>query len=488
VAETTRETAGNTCTRCSALLPTDAVYCGYCGMAKRSEEPLVGNSLVCTKCNKRVLAGSLFCGYCGAANDGKLAQEEQLSPPSGPDASTGFATSLFATVGGSEGMSASSEDWLGRNLGIAIGLVAVAAIITGWAFVARHKDATSDQGSHTNAASSQPSTGSASTLPASRILTKDPEFMRLLHPPQGDDLLELNTEYVRQKQEIESRLASIQDAELRKQMSDNESGKVDKSVYIQEEGETLKASFPSTMRAVLQRHRADWFEVGHIEYPGTGIVRIGSVEASPLELPDGATIPIDIATMDGVYSKFREIAQQQIRQIADAWIDAQSCAGVLPRACRNLGGTDAECSDPAKLREIEASLGQGGLFANCEANPSAEKGREIAEKKMRGERIVLIGQGDLITHRIDKLLLVDYETETALLEIPPSALNGNLEWRFPPESQPSMYSSAHYEVAPVSETAKDFGALPIHGEGSTREEFAFENTLPNAGCVESGAG
>jgi hypothetical protein len=328
---------------------------------------------------------------------------------------------MFATIGKSE----SRTSW------ILIGLVAATAIIIGLAVVVRHKNAVSDQRSQPNTISTQPSDGSATTPSSSKILTKDPEFLRLLHPLQGDDLLETSTEYTTKKQEIESKLASIQDPELRQRLSDEEWEQVDKSAYIKNEEGHLRASFPSAMQACLQKHRTDWFEVGHVEYLSTGMLRISSVEASPLELPDGATVSIDVATMNAVYSKFRVVAKDQIKQNLDVWVYEQSCSSRLTNACINLGGTPEECADPTKLREIEDSLGQGGLFADCKANPSLEEGREIVENKMRSERLVLVGQGDPIDHRMDKLLLVDYDTENVLLEISASALNGTINWKFP---------------------------------------------------------
>jgi len=327
------------------------------------------------------------------------------------------------------------------------------------------------------------STGSSSTAPPSKILTKDPEFTRLLHPPQGDALLEQSTEYTRTKQEIESKLAAIQDLELRKRVSGEEWAKVDKSAYVKKEAENLRSSFPSAMRSVLQRHRADWFEIGHVDYPGTNVLQISSVAASPIELSGDATIAMDTAQMDGVYSKFREAAKQQIQQNVEAWIHGQSCTSQLRNVCINLGGTPSQCSDPSALSDIQNRLG-GGLSLDCNDNPSFEVGRNKVEKEMRQSRLVLVGQGDLLAHRIDKVLLVDYDTETALLEISPRALNAKLDWKFPPENQPDMYSSAQYAVIPETDSFKDFGAVAIHGEGDMRQNFTFNNTSPSSVTID----
>src|ERR1019366_4104365 len=176
--------------------------------------------------------------------------------------------------------------------------------------------------------------------------------------------------------------------------------------------------------------RADWFEIGHVDVLGTSELRLIPVGASPVELNGDVTIPIDVATLDAVYSQFRKLTKSQAEIAVRAWMDAQSCAGVLQRACANLGGTPAECSDPAKLREIDVSL-PGVLNVDCEVNPSAEKGMDIAEKKMRSERLVLVGQGDLSANRTDKVMLVDYDTETVLLTLSTDVLPANkLKWKF----------------------------------------------------------
>jgi hypothetical protein len=271
--------------------------------------------------------------------------------------------------------------------------------------------------------------------PTSRILTKEPEFWPLLHPPEGDALLEMSTEYAAKKKEIESKLAAIQDPELRKRVSDEEWAKLDKSVYINKEGEHLRASLPSAFRAFLEKHRGDWFEVGHVRFPGTNLLAISPIEASPLQLNEGASVPMDVATMDGVYSKFREIARQQIEQASNAWIEGQLCSAKLKIVCQNLGGSSSDCSNPATLSEIEARLG-AGLSLECNDHPSPEEGRKMAEEQLRENRLVLVGAGDLIDHRIDKLMLVDYDTESILLELPPKVLDGKLDWKFPAEDQP----------------------------------------------------
>lgn len=320
-----------------------------------------------------------------------------------------------------------------------------------------------------------------STPKASRILTKDAEFVQLLHPPTNEDeVLTHSNGYLQRKREIEAKLAPISDPELRERLSTEEWAKVDKQKYVAEGEDAIQASTSAGLRAGLEKHRADWFEIGHVDYPGSTSLLVKSVEASPLELPEGADMAIDLTTMDGVCSKFRQAADQQITENVAKWMSNQTCEGKLRTICENLGGTPAECSDPAKLNEIPRHLGP----VPCNDNPSAEEGRIIVEKQMRESRMVLMGQGDLIAHRIDKLLLVDYDTETVLLEQPPGGLNGKVVWKFPAETQRTMFDSTQYRRSADTDTLKDFGVVPVNGESRNRQDFNFGNSTENPLQIE----
>jgi hypothetical protein len=388
------------CEQCHSRLPPDATFCGYCGQLLAAGSDLLSEK-ACASCGQQVRPDSVFCGYCGRAFNTEAHGEvaTNYDRPSGV---------LFC-----------------RSIIIGLAAVVLVGLIIARMVYTRHQE-----NKLSNTTWEQSATAPASTPLSSKLLTKDPDYMRLLHPVQGDALLDSSTEYAHKKQEIESKLASIQDPELRTRLSDDEWSKVDKSVYIKNEEESLRASFPSAILAVLQKHRADWFEIGHVEYPGTNVLQISSVAASPIELPDGATIPMDTAAMDGVYSMFRDVAEQQIQQNVEAWMYAQSCTSKLRNVCVNLGGTPSQCSDPSALSEIQDRLG-GGLSLECNDNPSSEAGRNKVEKQMRESRLVLVGQGDLIAHRIDKLLLVDYDTETILHDFGGNPLKDfGIRWRF----------------------------------------------------------
>lgn len=331
----------------------------------------------------------------------------------------------------------------------------------------------------TNAKTSQVS----AVIPKARIITKDPELNRLLHPSTTeDDILSYSKSYLQKKQEIEAKLASINDPELRARLASDEWSKVDKSAFISEGKSNLRASLSAEMRAFLDRHRADWFEIGHVEYPGSGSLNVESVEASPLELPEGATIALDIPTMDGVYSKFREVASKEIQTNVDHWMYEQTCAAHLKNACQNLGGSAEECSNPEKLQEISEQLAGGGILIGCDDHPSAKVGQQTVEQQMRKNRLVLVAKGDLLMHRIDKLLLVDYDTEDILFQFPPSALTGKVVWKFPSESQRTKEGAANYRTLASTDSLRDFGVVPIHGDSDT-VTFQMQNDSDNPKAI-----
>ena len=257
------------------------------------------------------------------------------------------------------------------------------------------------------------------------ILTKDPEFIKLIHPAQSDDdLLAQSAEFAQKKQEIEAQLAAIHDSDLRTQASEEAWSKVDKAAYIEREKKTIADSFPAAIQQILSRHHADWFEVGHVSFPGTSSFAVTSVEASPVTVLDDATVPINVAMLDGVYSKFDSITGPQIEQNVASQVQAKSCDQQLKNVCQNLGGSSSQCSDPAELENVRSQL-----QFSCDAGPSADELRQKAKQETRASRLVLVGQGDLPSHRIDKLMLVDYDTEAILLELPADSLASKIFWK-----------------------------------------------------------
>jgi hypothetical protein len=242
------------------------------------------------------------------------------------------------------------------------------------------------------------------------LLTKDSEYMHLINAPTGDDLLANSQGYLQKKKEIDDKLASINDEGLRNQVADQEWAKVDKVAFEQEETANRETAFPAAIQACLLKHRSDWFELGHIDVSNTDRLFIQSVDASPVGLPNGLSIPVTIAMIDEVYSKFHQLAAQRIQKDTNDWLNSEQMS-----MCRDLAG----CNPPTN-----------------------EEALKKVETDMRQQRITLVGQGDLVAHRIDKLMVVDYDTETILLEVDPKVLAGqSMNWKYCSSSNPYPESS-----------------------------------------------
>ena len=420
----------------------------------------------CIKCGADIRASAKFCPNCGAA---QASQPLDAVAPVMPSEEPSLRPEAIALSPDDEGLQHSSppeskaERATPKGGRIPLPLLILGGLVVVVVLIMIVRNSKSPQ---PNQSATENSPQSAA--PPSRIITKDPEWARLLHPPTGEDDILVNSQaYVQKKQEIEAKLSQVSDPELRERVSSEEWGKVDKQSYMAEGEENLRASVAAAMNSFLDRHRTDLFEIGHVNYPGSGSLLVKSVDASPLEVPDGEIIPLDISTMDSVYSKFREAAKPAIQAGVENWMYEQTCNAHLKNACENLGGSPGECSDPEKLREIEQQLGSGGILIGCNDNPSAETGWGIIEKQVRESRLVLVGQGDLPNHRIDKLLLVDYDTESVLLELPSSAMTGVLRWKAPLDSLSPKPSAS--EVSSTGPDASSDAQLPLHQQSDDEQ-------------------
>lgn len=244
--------------------------------------------------------------------------------------------------------------------------------------------------------------------PPAKILTKCDEYARLLKPQSGDEYLQTYSgTYARKKQEIEAKVAPISDPELRERARADEWSKVNKYAFTEEADATVHAA----LLACLRKHRGDWFEVGHVEYPATGELTITSVDASPLSLSPDLNIPMDVVAMDGVYSKFHAIVAPDINATIQ--------------------------SEESDMRNHpEAIEGSGFTVEQWVSDKHAENLKDI-EEKLRQSRLVLVAQGDIVSHRIDRLMLVDYGTENILLELNPKVVkSGEVKWKYSETATP----------------------------------------------------
>jgi TonB family protein len=242
----------------------------------------------------------------------------------------------------------------------------------------------------------QPPSAAAAPARIQRILTKDPEYMKLLAPPLGNDFLQTYSEGYRQKSaEIEARVADISDESLRSRARDDEWGRVlkkDRDRFTNE----AEVTFNQARVSFLEKHQEALFEIGRVAYDETNTSLV--VQTSPTApVEANFRVVMKAATINQIYEMFRQIAAHDIDQ---------------------------------KAHEYVSKAGPGSICAN---NPDwcYKFGKDDIERNVRSERMVVVAQGDLAEKRIDRLFLVDYDTETVLLDLRAhiSALH-SAAWRF----------------------------------------------------------
>lgn len=215
-----------------------------------------------------------------------------------------------------------------------------------------------------------------------RILEKNPEFRRLLDPPTGEEFLRAYSQGYRDKSaEIEARAANLSDEDVRARYRSDEWSYVPKKTLDSYKTQA-DAAYSQAKTAFLRDHHDAWFEIGQVKYDE--VTKALSVKT----LPGAGTeanlrLAISPDKMNLVYEKFRKIA-------------------------------DAEIDD--KTRAFVSKAAAGSVCANNREWCYAAK-RDEVEQNVRATRMILVGEGDLLSRKIDRLLLVDYVTETVFQEL-----------------------------------------------------------------------
>lgn len=223
-----------------------------------------------------------------------------------------------------------------------------------------------------------------------KILTKDPEYKALIKPPEGDEFLKLySADYNAKSAEVEASITKISDKGLQEKARQDAWKNVDKTTFRQQAVET----HATKLREYMAKHRDGWIEVGHCDYDtSTEMFRVYSIPASPFQGTDKFEMHIDIATIDGVYNKFRSLAEPRI----------------MDRINQDVVEYFATEDSPVYSRE------QVTTFLRQQRYKSYES-------RIRLEQMVVIGRGDLADKDIEQISIVDYPTETVLLDLEPQS-------------------------------------------------------------------
>jgi TonB family protein len=243
-----------------------------------------------------------------------------------------------------------------------------------------------------------------SPIPVPRIVTKDPDYLKLLNPPQGNVFLQVYSKSYRDKAvEIQAKVGGINDENLQNQARNEEwvtAHKIDGDKFTYEAETALREAKIS----FSQKHRDGWFEVGRVAYDeNNSVLTIIPNSATPIDA--ALRVPMKATTLNQVYAKFHEIANLEID------------------------------------RKTQEYVSKAAAGSTCSRNPDlcSNFAKQDIEQRLRSERIVVVAQGDLESMRIDSLLLADYDTEAVLLELDAHVQGlSSATWRFSVGSVPAV--------------------------------------------------
>ncbi len=219
-----------------------------------------------------------------------------------------------------------------------------------------------------------------------KILTKDPEYKALIKPSEGDEFLRLySADYNAKMAEVEASTAKISDQKLREKARLDAWKGVDKAKFREQALETRTTK----LREYMAKHRDGWIELGHGDYDAPAkMFRVYSIPASPFQGTNKFDMPIDIATIDDVYKKFRTLAEPRI----------------LARIDQDVVEYFANEDSPGYSREHVTAFLRQQRYTTYES-------------RIRQEQMVVIGRGDLADKNIERIAIVDYSTEAVLLDL-----------------------------------------------------------------------
>lgn len=240
---------------------------------------------------------------------------------------------------------------------------------------------------------------SAPPLPT-KIVTKDPEYRGLIKPPSGDEFLKLySTQYKAKMAEVEASVATLSDVALREKARLDGWKNVDKAGFQKQAVE----AHATKLREYMAKRPDGWIEIGHCEYdPTTKVFKIYSIPASPFQGTNKFETHMDIATIDAVYNKFRPLADARIKARIDQDVVEYFATEASPVYSRE------QVTDFLRVRKYKAY-----------------------ESSIRQEQMVVIGRGNLADKSIEQVSIVDYATETVLLELDPTVFRAsNPTWLY----------------------------------------------------------
>jgi TonB family protein len=273
-----------------------------------------------------------------------------------------------------------------------------------------------------------PTTAPTAAPPAS-VVTKDPEYLKLLNPPQGNEFLKIYSKAYRDKSaEIEATVAGVTEENLRSQARNDAWASA-----LQTDGDKFQyeadIAFREAKISFSREHQGGLLEIGRVSYETYNKVLVVTPNpTAPIE--NNLRLAMNPATLNQVYEKFHAMAAQDIDR---------------------------------KAHEYVSNSGAG---SNCSRNPDwcYQYAKGVIEESQRSERLVVVALGDLEAGKIDRLTLIDRDTAAVVLElaVPPSALN-NVAWRFsvgPAPIAPAQPKPVEAQAQPAPAAAPEPAPTP----------------------------
>jgi TonB family protein len=303
------------------------------------------------------------------------------------------------------------------------------------------------QGRTQNEVPANPAAAAPSPAHIQRIVTKDPDYPKLLNPPQGNAFLQTYSKSYRDKAaEIQAKVGGINDENLQNHARNEEwvtAHKIDGDKFTYE----ADTAFREAKISFLRRHPDGWFEIGRVTYDQNNSV-LAVIPNSTTPIDAALRVPMNLATLNQIYEKFHQIAAEEIDQKAHEYVS------------------------------------KAGAGSNCSRNPDWCFGyaKQDIEQTQRSERIVLVAQGDVEARRIDRLHLVDYNSETVLFEPDTSASAlAAAVWRFsvgPVPAPPVEPLSSEARFLAEASAAPETLATPIKVPANVTAASIVTQTMP----------
>lgn len=243
------------------------------------------------------------------------------------------------------------------------------------------------------------------------ILSALPDFHNLLEMPTGDDMLaSYSPAFQKENDLVSDRLKDIHDSDLRsdvqRRMWDGFYQSHDRRTLLRDACVRWGNESSVEMKALLQAHRSWWFEIGPVdfltmsEHANNGQVVVRSIESptSLISLKGEQRFEVPIEQLDTIFSKFSGVTR---REVADEMSKRRDSENI--RICEQLP-------------------------AGCSVS-SDEDAQRAAVQRLRAERIVLVGRGDVVAHTLSELRIIDFPTGLPLGNLDATRLKGAYTWK-----------------------------------------------------------